>query len=106
MSTRISKKGVSIGQVQRLAEAAWRVLNHDNDPHDGQSHNTANWHALTRAIRAELEKQHAHQETPVRLCTPDHRPILVHCPECSRDHPECGKSLSQVCYYEKAEGQK
>lgn len=51
-----NSSNVTIGKVQRVAEAAWCVLNHDNDPHSGLADDTANWHALTRAIRAELEK--------------------------------------------------
>lgn len=41
-------------RVDRVAEAAWKVLNFDNDPHDGQPHNSANWSALKRAIRKAL----------------------------------------------------
>ena len=39
-------------------------------------------------------------EPSVRHSTPDHRPILVHCPDCGRDHPECGKPRTQACYYD------
>jgi hypothetical protein len=39
-------------------------------------------------------------ETTVRQSTPAHRPILVHCPECGRDHPECAKPRGQCCFYD------
>lgn len=35
----------------------------------------------------------------VRLSTPTNRPIGVHCPDCQRDHPECGKPAGQLCHY-------
>ncbi len=42
--------------VEELAEAAWRVLNHDNDPTDGEEHNTANWDTLCGKLRSVLKK--------------------------------------------------
>lgn len=41
---------------EKLASAAWSILNHDNDPHDGQEHNTANWGNLVDAIEAVLKR--------------------------------------------------
>jgi len=43
--------------VDLLAETAWLVLNHDNDPHDGEPHNVANWKNLTKRIDAVLPKR-------------------------------------------------
>lgn len=43
--------------VIELADAAWTVLNHDNDPHDGQPHNTANWNKLCDRIKAVLKQR-------------------------------------------------
>lgn len=42
--------------VERIAEAAWVALNFDNDPHDGQPHNTHAWNALTAAIRKAMRQ--------------------------------------------------
>lgn len=42
--------------VHALANAAWSVLNHDNDPHDGQAHNISNWNALCERIAGVLQK--------------------------------------------------
>lgn len=61
-----SSKTVTIGLVQAVAEAAWGVLNHDNDPHDGQSYNTKNWHDLTRAIRNVLQRRFPDETNGVR----------------------------------------
>ena len=36
--------------ADKLAEASWHTLNHDNDPHDGQEHNTANWKLLRNRL--------------------------------------------------------
>ena len=36
--------------VEKLAEAAWHTLNHDNCHTDGQEHNTANWNLLCERI--------------------------------------------------------
>ena len=67
----VTSKTVTIGLVQAVAEAAWGVLNHDNDPHDGQSYNTKNWHDLTRAIRNALERRFPVETTVCRWLRSD-----------------------------------
>ena len=41
--------------ADKLAEEAWHTLNHDNDPFDGQEHNTANWKLLRNRLWAVLK---------------------------------------------------
>ena len=40
--------------AERLAYAAWRVLNHDNDPFDGKDYNSSNWRILVKEIKKTL----------------------------------------------------
>lgn len=49
--------------VVQLAEAAWGVLNHDNDFDDGAPHNEANWEALCKAIEKVLGRAPAVETT-------------------------------------------
>jgi hypothetical protein len=42
--------------VDDLANAAWKVLNHDNDPHDGKEWNTHNWTNVCSSIKEVLKK--------------------------------------------------
>lgn len=53
----------SASLVDKLAEAAWDVLNHDNDPHDGQPHNVANWNRLREKLKKVLAT-HRQGKTP------------------------------------------
>jgi hypothetical protein len=44
------------GLVDSLAQAAWGVLNHDNDPTSGKPDDRYNWINLRAAIRVTLLK--------------------------------------------------
>jgi len=50
--------------VEKLAYAAWKVLNHDNDPDDGEEWNTANWNAVCQKISAVLKNHRTRKEKP------------------------------------------
>jgi len=47
--------------AETLSDAAWHTLNHDNDPHDGQEHNTANWKLLRNRLWAILKNHEKRQ---------------------------------------------
>lgn len=44
--------------IEKLAEAAWLVLNFDNDWADGEPCNTANWALLCKRLDAALPKSY------------------------------------------------
>jgi hypothetical protein len=80
-----TSKTITIGFVQAVAEAAWQVLNHDNDPHDGQSYNTKNWHDLTRAIRNVLQQRFPDETTALHASAP----AGLKCADCTMDGEAC-----------------
>lgn len=45
--------------VEELAEAAWLILNHDNDWRSGEPCDTANWANLKKAIDKTLPRRYA-----------------------------------------------
>lgn len=49
--------------VDKLAEAAWGVLNHDNDPHSGLPDDTHNWMRLCESIKAVLKSNPTNSES-------------------------------------------
>ena len=50
-----------------LAEEAWSHLNFDNDPHDGQPHNTANWNELCERLQKVLMKHGKSAQTNAEI---------------------------------------
>jgi hypothetical protein len=56
---------------ERLAERAWSVLNHDNDPRSGNPADAHNWKALKAAMRDELKKADDRAREKYRLVMED-----------------------------------